>query len=149
MDKNLIPAGVLGAMTLAVLALVTLSPMTTEYRIESFASLQLPPEIGVYWDITGLEDVHEIGWGELEPGETKTITVYTKNAGNVDFTGSMTTVEWIPTNAGDYITLDWDFGDSPLKIGRIRITLLTLRVSEDITEITNFSFDIIITAMEV
>lgn len=147
-DRILIPAGIIGILSLVVAGIIVLTPLTAVYRIESFASMQTPPEVDVYWDITGLDEVYEIRWGELEPGETKTVTVYTKNVGNVAFTGYMTTDEWTPSNAGDYITLDWDFGNSPLKVGRIRTTLLTLRIDEYITGITNFSFQIIITVTE-
>jgi len=151
-NRNLVIAaetlGVLGLLIVGLSVLTPLTPLTGEYMIRSTASLQTPPEVEVYWDITTLELVTEIPWGELEPNETKSITVYTKNAGNTDFTCYVTTVEWTPTNAEDYITLDWDFGNSPLKVGRIRTTLLTLRISEDITGIINFNFSIIITAVE-
>ena len=148
-NRNLvITAETLGVLGLLIFGLSALTPLTDEYMIRSTASLQTPPNVEVYWDITTLELITEIAWGELEPSETKSITVYTKNVGNIDFTCYVTTVEWTPINAEDYITLDWDFGNSPLKVGRIRTTVITLRISEDITVITNFSFNIIVTAVE-
>jgi hypothetical protein len=144
----LIPVTILGALALSVAGLVNLSLMTGTYEITSSASVQTPPEIGVYWDITTLDDVTEIAWGDLEPGETKSVTVYVKNTGETVFTGSLSTDSWNPPEASDFITLDWDFGSNPLKVGRIRTTQLTLRVDSGITGITVFNFTIIITGTE-
>ena len=41
--------------------------------IRNTASLQTPPEIEVYRDITTLDLITEIAWGELKPNETKTV----------------------------------------------------------------------------
>lgn len=146
--KLLIPTGILGVLSLIIAGIVMLAQMTGVYMIESFAGVQTPPEIGVYLDITGLEEILEIRWGELKPGGMRTLIVYVKNKGNSAFTASLSTVDWNPPEAGDFITLDWDFGSSPLKTGRIRTTRLTLRVDLDITGVTNFNFTIIITGTE-
>ena len=153
MNKNLlIPAGILGILSLVVASIIVTTQMTGVYTIGSSASLQTPPEIGVYWDITTLDDVTHINWGVINISTvevSKTVTVYVKNKGNTDFTGSLSTEDWNPSEASNFITLDWDFGSNPLKVGRIRTTQFTLRVSPEITGITDFNFTIIVTGTEV
>lgn len=153
MNKNLlIPVGILGVLSLVVTGIITMTQMTSTYTIGSSASVLAPPEIGVYWDITTLDDVTHINWGVINISTvevSKTVTVYIKNKGNTDFTGSVSTEDWSPSGANNFITLDWDFGSNPLKVGRIRTTQFTLRVSPDITGITDFNFTIIITGTEV
>lgn len=148
LKKILIPTGILGVLSLIVASIVMLAQMTGVYMIESSAGIETPPEIEVYWDITAMDSVTHIAWGELEPGDTKTVTVYVKNAGNTDFTGSLSTDNWNPSEASAFISLDWDFGSSRLKVGRIRTTKFTLRVDSGITGITTFNFTIIITGTE-
>lgn len=152
-NKNLlIPVGVLGVLSLVITGIITMTQMTGVYTIGSSADLQTPPEIGVYWDITTLDTVTHINWGVLNVSTvevSKTVTVYVKNKGNIDFTGSLSTDNWNPSGANDFITLDWDFGSNPLKVGRVRTTQFTLRVSPEITGITDFNFTIIITGTEV
>lgn len=130
---------------------------SSTYTISNYAQVSTPPEVGVYWDITTLDECTHIAWGQFNVTGTsddeKTITLYVKNEGTSNFIGYIDAVGWIPANAEGYIYLSWDFGDYPLKVGRIRTTSFTLRVDQDITyispSITDFSFNITITVTEV
>lgn len=55
-------------------------------------------------------------------------------------------MNWNPKAASRYITLSWDYGGQSISPNNVVPVVLTLSVSKDISGITNFSFDIIITA---
>lgn len=103
-------------------------------------------EFGVYKDVTGTNTVDHINWESLEPGDSKETQVWVKNEGTTPLTLTLDTVDWSPTNASDYLTLNWDWGDTPLYPDMSRRVTLTLTVSPDITGIDNFSFNIVLTS---
>jgi hypothetical protein len=104
--------------------------------------------VGVYSDPDCTNSVTSIDWGFLEPGETDDVTIYIKNEGNIRVVLNMTTDNWIPASASDYISLTWDREDYLLDSDSVVQAVLTLSVSSDISEVTSFSFDIVITGTE-
>lgn len=102
--------------------------------------------VGVYWDQASTNPVSSISWGTMDPGSNKNVTVYIKNEGNTAATLAMTTSNWNPSSASTYITLSWNYGGQTLNAGDVIQVRLTLSVSPNISGITNFSFDITITA---
>ena len=102
--------------------------------------------VGVYWDQSCADTVTSIDWGVLEPDSNVTRTVYIRNEGNTEATLSMVTSNWNPSNASDYMTLSWDYGDQTLNANEVIEVKLTLSVSASIVGITSFSFDITIAA---
>lgn len=104
--------------------------------------------VGVYWDSSCTNEVSSINWGNLDPGETKDVTIYVKNEGTMAVTLSMTTDNWNPASASSNMTLSWNREDRVLNAGSVVQAVLTLSVSSDISEITNFSFYLIITGTE-
>lgn len=98
--------------------------------------------LGVYWDVTCTKKCDFIDWGTLMPGESKTVTVYVRNEGGIPITGSFSLSDWVPPEAANYITLQWDFGDLPLQAGRVRETHFTLVVANNIYGIETFYFTI-------
>ena len=103
--------------------------------------------VGVYWDSDCTDNVTSIDWGFLEPGATANVTVYIKNEGNIPVVLGMTTDNWDPTSASDYMTLSWNRESHVLNPGSVQ-AILTLSVSSEIDGVTNFSFDITITGIE-
>ena len=104
--------------------------------------------VGVYWDSSCTNEVSSISWGNLDPGETKDVTIYVKSEGTMAVTLSMTTDNWNPAPASSNMTLGWNREDHVLNAGSVVQAVLTLSVSSDISEVTNFSFYIIITGTE-
>ena len=102
--------------------------------------------VGIYADENATIVVSEINWGMLEPGESKNVTVYVKNEGNVQVTLALTVESWVPSNAEDFITLSWNYDGTTFDVEEIRRLTLTLTVDSSITGITEFSFDIVISA---
>jgi len=104
--------------------------------------------VGVYWDSSCTNMVLSIDWGALEPGASVDKTIYIKNEGSLTVLLGMTTDNWDPASALSYISLSWNRENYELNSGSIIQAVLTLSVSSSVSEITNFSFDIIITGTE-
>lgn len=101
-------------------------------------------DVGVYWDNNCSSAVSSISWGNLDPGSTKNVTVFIRNEGNEVTNLSLTTENWNPLNATNFIALYWDYDDRALNSYDIVQVTLTLGVSPETEGITSFSFDIIL-----
>jgi hypothetical protein len=104
-------------------------------------------DFGVYWDSTTTNPVTGIKWGTLEPGLTGSVIFYIKNEGasNLYAETVWDVTSWIPLGADQYFDLTWDFDGKMVRPGFAWKTLLELHVHNDVTGLTDFSFDIIIT----
>jgi hypothetical protein len=103
--------------------------------------------IGVYWDSSCTNATSTIGWGMLSPGESKNVTVYLRNEGNVALRSNLTVQNWVPADSSSYIGLVWNRENQTVAAGSVVTAVLTLSVSPSITGITDFSFDIVITGI--
>jgi len=104
--------------------------------------------VGVYSDSGCTNAVSSIDWGVLEPGAATDVTIYVKNEGSIAVVLSMTTNNWNPASASSYMTLSWNRENYALSSGSVVSAVLTLSVSSGVSEITDFSFDIIIIGTE-
>jgi len=100
--------------------------------------------VAVYWNSDGTNPVTSFNWGMLDPNSTKTQTCYIKNEGNSVLTLSMTTSNWVPLNAPQYMKLSWNLGGQTLSAGQTKQAIFTLQIFANVTGITNFSFDVTI-----
>ena len=101
--------------------------------------------VGVYWDNGCSNVTSSIDWGVIEPGATTNVTLYIRNEGNAAVTLSLTTANWDPSEASNFMTLEWDYDGRTLNPNEVIQVTLALSVSSSIEGITSFSFDIIIT----
>jgi len=106
-------------------------------------------DLEAYWDSDCTNTVSSINWGTIYPGESKNVTIYIKNTGNVPLTLSLLTDNWNPSEAESYLTLSWNYNGEHLQADETLPVTLTLVVSSNTQGITNFSFNIIITGTEV
>jgi len=147
--KERIVVGAAVALVAYTLALIVLGPIVssalTNRTISNVGSVTAIG-VGVYWDQACTNPVSTISWGVMPPGSNKNVTVYIRNEGNTAAWLSMTKSNWNPSNASNYMTLNWDYGGQILNANEVVQVKLTLTVSSSITGITNFSFDITITA---
>jgi hypothetical protein len=74
------------------------------------------------------------------------VTIYVRNEGNVAATLSKTAQNWNPSSASTYITLNWNYAGQTLAVYQVLQVNLSLTVSPTISGITNFTFDITVTA---
>jgi len=102
--------------------------------------------MGVYnnWDCTTATTY--LDWGTLEPGSTKSITVYIRNEGNHQATVFMTAENWYPVDASSYMDLGWSYSGEVLDPMDVVELTLTLSVSPTVENIVDFSFDVTIGA---
>lgn len=122
--------------------LSTVLPIGTTGRVVTI-------DVDVYWESACVNEVSSIEWGELDPGESKLVTVYVKNTGNVPMTLELSTDEWSPLAAEMYIDLQWDYSGGQIQPDGVVQVTFTLTVSEIIDGVAYFSFDIVITGTEV
>jgi hypothetical protein len=102
--------------------------------------------VGIYWDSACTNQTSSIDWGLIEPGSNKTVIVYVRNEGNSVATLSKSTQNWNPSTVSSYMTLNWNYTGQTLNVNQTFQTGLTLVVSPTVSGITDFSFDITITA---
>jgi hypothetical protein len=98
--------------------------------------------IEVYQKEDLADRVTTINWGTLKPGDTKTYTIYVSNKGNFPLTLSMSTSNWNPSSASNYLTLTWSYSGQTIRAGEAVQVTLTLTVSSSISGLSNFGFDI-------
>jgi hypothetical protein len=103
--------------------------------------------VGIYWDSGCTSRVTSIDWGLAEPGTIQNKTVYIKNEGNANVTLTLQTSNWSPTSATTYISLGWTYNNQTILVNQVLQVTLRLTIASNITGITTFSFDIIVTAV--
>jgi len=147
--KESIVVGAAVALVLYTLALSMLSPVMSAIQASKAVSNSGSVKgigVGIYSDQSCTSPVSSISWGILDPGSNANKTIYIRNEGNTAATLSMTTSNWNPTTTSSYMTLSWNYGGQTLSVNQVVQVKLTLSVSSSVTGITNFSFDITITA---
>lgn len=100
------------------------------------------PNVDVFWDSACTSIVNSIDWGTLSPGESKSILVYIKNTGSAAGLIQLTTSNWNPTIASNYLSVSWDYSGIVINASKSIPVHLILTVSPSITGITTFSNDI-------
>ena len=105
--------------------------------------------VEVYQDANATTLLTEIDFGFIEPDETKNYTCHVKSKSNVPAFLSLTTENWNPLNASDYIFLTWNYDNSTLEPEETREVTFYLYVSPDVSGIDTFTFDIVVTAQKI
>jgi len=117
--------------------------LTTSKTLSSTGSVKAI-NVEVYWDSQCTQSVTLVGWGTHEPGDSINRTIYIKNAGNAPMTLALTSSGWDPAEAVNHITLSWDKEGEVLDANVVAQAVLSLDISETVTGITDFSFNIVI-----
>lgn len=102
----------------------------------------------VYADAECNVVLKSIDWGRLEPGGSASRAFYVRLTGNTPSTLGLTTDNFVPAGAQQYLALSWDYGGEGVNPAEVLQVTLTLNVDPSIAGIESFSFDIIITAYE-
>jgi len=100
--------------------------------------------VGVYNDMNCSAVIEYLDWGTLEAGSSRNVTVYIRNEGNHVTTLFLVADNWNPVNASDYLSLEWDYDGRMIDVMETVEVLLTLRVSADVEDLQDFSFDVVI-----
>jgi len=140
-EKALLAFAVASLILYVFMLLVTTNTITNVSAVETMG-------VGVYWDINCSNIVSSIDWGTLEPGSSKNIIVYIRNEADEPQFLNMSTINWNPSNASEYITLIWNYSGRRIDPGEILQIKLILSVSRYIEGISNFSFDILMAGIQ-
>jgi len=137
------PSAAILIAALFTLALAAYAILQSSVRINNQGTVKALG-VGVYWDSNCTNPVSLINWGTVEPGSTNNVTIYVRNEGNTAANISMTTENWNPSNAPNYLTLNWNYNGQQLNPSEAVQITLSLTVSSSIQGIENFNFDITI-----
>jgi len=120
------------------------SPPPKNSKLSSGGGVRARGLLTIYSDAGCINIMVSIDWGLLDPGENKNVTCYVSNKDKSALILSFLTDNWNPLNALQYMTLSWDYGGQSINPGEVIEITFTLAVSENVPDITDFSFDIII-----
>jgi len=101
--------------------------------------------VAAYWDPAFTVPVVNVDWGIIEPGDTKNASCYIVNTSNVPVILTLTTDNWMPMNASNFIRLTWNYDEQPIPVSGYTPITFSLHVDAATTGIAAFSFDITIT----
>lgn len=145
MQKRIV---VLPAICILLISAISIATYLKSYRVKARGRV-VGIRVNIYEDANLTTRLTEIDWGFIEPGETKNFSCYVESLCNVPAILTLETELWQPENASSYIFLSWDYDNSTLDLGEVRQITFFLYVSEDISGIDHFAFDIIVTAVKV
>ena len=111
--------------------------------LQSYGTVQT---IGVaaYKESNCVTLMSDVNWGNVVPGGSITKTIYIRNEGNSALTLSLNADNWNPTSASNYLTLSWNYGGQTIQPNQVVPITLRLSVSQSISGIETFYFNIII-----
>jgi len=130
----------------SVLVASTLALLTIQWSMHGSGSIK-GVGLGVYWDPQCTNATSSLEFGQLEPGSPKNFALYIRNEGNTALTLNMTSENWDPANAADYMALTWNREGQQIDPDEIIGCTITLYVSQNIQGISSFSLDIIISGI--
>ncbi len=122
----------------------TVAVMQWTQRIPNTATVKAVG-VGIYKDINFTVSVTQIDWGIVEAGESKNFSAYIVNRSNVPITLSMTTENWNPTNASNFISLTWNYDGSTITVDGYVFATFILSVDQATSGIDAFNFTIVVT----
>jgi len=114
-------------------------------RLGSGGAIKARMPIAIYSDPQGNHTLSSVDWGILEPSESKNVTCYIKNWDKTQLRLSFMTQNWNPSEASDYMNLSWNYDGHLVDAGEAVEVVFTISVSASVPDITDFSFDIVIT----
>lgn len=126
-----------------VISAISVFAILTQKRIQNGARIKTVG-IEVYWEPECINSVERIDWGYLESGETVSKILYLKSISNIPITLHMSTEEWNPPVASEYISVAWDAENTRISPNEVLPITISLSVSPTISNITEFSFTIVI-----
>jgi hypothetical protein len=129
------------------LTLSTLAAISVSQNIDLEGTITAV-NVEVYSDAACTQPISTIHIGTLNPGSTFTKAIYLKNTGTVPVRLIMTTNNWNPTSASNYLTLSWNRQNYVLNEGSTREATLTLTVASDTNDLETFSFSATITGTQ-
>ena len=139
LDLKTTIAVLLIALTAILLTGVSIAALNASRNVDLNGTITTV-NIEVFYDHACTESCSNINVGMLSPGSVSTYYVYIKNTGSVPVTLSMTTENWVPTAASNYLNLSWNRQDHILNAGASCEAALTLSIAANAESPTTFGF---------
>ena len=124
----------------------TYAALEINFSIPTSGSV-LAVNVGVYSDPACTQNLTSISWGSVHPGENIARTIYVKNTGTAPITLGLSMSGWSPVAANGPITIAWDKEGTILNPGQSVATAISLSVSSEISDITDFSVNMIVSGV--
>jgi hypothetical protein len=141
-------AAIIAGAIVAAAVIIAVALLITNYKIHSTGTIKTLG-LKVYAEQACINEVSAIDWGSLAPGETSESTLYLKITGSTPANLTMHTENWQPPAAQGNFTLTWDYAGQILQPNQVLQVKFQLHVSSQISGVTAFSNDIVLTATEV
>ena len=120
--------------------------LSTRTQMYSYGSIQIQTAgIAAYRDASCTTTASNVPWGTIAPGSSGKYTLYIKNKGTTSLNLFLDTTNWNPTNAANYMTLTWNYNGQKIEPNQVIQITLTLSVSQSISGIDSFNFEIVLT----
>jgi len=141
---------IVASLVLNLFLLSTISgQLSTRTQMYSYGSIQIQTAgIAAYRDASCTTRVSNVPWGTLTRGSSGEYVLYIKNGGTTSLNLFLDTANWSPTKAANYMALNWDYNGQTIKPNQVIQITLRLTVSQSISGIGNFSFEIVLTGTE-
>jgi hypothetical protein len=131
---------------LFLFAFVAYSAMQSQNNIHNIGTISTIG-IGMYQDSGCTQNLTQINWGSLIAGNSISYTAYAKNLGNSPVTLTMTTANWNPSDAPNFLSLTWDYNGQTINQNQVVTVTFTLSsVNSTAYDFNSFGFDITIIA---
>jgi uncharacterized repeat protein (TIGR01451 family) len=147
-DIIMVSKALLAGVALMIIAIgatvATAALLSDQQTIHNNGSVTSSVDISVYSDSSCTNLCTSIDWGTLDPGDTASRTIYVKNTGNTTETINLLVSDWNPTKAANLMTVSWNKEGSQLLPNATVAATLTLSTQQDMGDIVNFDFNIIV-----
>lgn len=141
----------ISAVAFAAAGLQAVALMVASWSIPADATVKTV-NLQVYQDVGMQIELHSINWtlvapvGPMDPGASKTVTVWLYSIGNAEQSLSMTTGNYSPDTAEQYMTVSWNKEGQTLQPRTVTPALISLSVASNVQNVTDFSFEITLIA---
>ena len=126
-------------------SLTGFASVVTSRSLNSSGQLNVTAGLEVFADANCLFPLSSIDWGSMSPGNNVTRVIYVKNTGeHLSLTLGLQTSGWVPVDAEDFLSLVWNQEGVKLMPGQVVAAVLTLRIPNNVVDITNFNVQITI-----
>ena len=115
----------------------------TSVGLPTTGSIAATEGLGLYSNLACTTPKTSVEWGELQKGGSNSVTIYIKNEGDSPLTLALTTTEWNPSSAADYININWNYNNQPINPNQVIQVTITLSVDAN-AQATNFGVKLFI-----
>jgi hypothetical protein len=119
--------------------------LTVPSQTISSSGIIVSTNISLWKDANCTQNLTAILWGTLTPNQTTSCACYIRNEGATNAKLNMTSSSWNPSNTSSYMSFSWNREAYVLLPSSSVQAIFTLNIFSNITGITSFSFNIVVT----